>query len=86
MGLCDNQIATRERGDLVTKIVSAVSESTGVDPLSLPPLEGTADIDALEAFVNGVDDSMSVSFTYQRLRVSVRNDGSVTVGGQTRGE
>lgn len=86
MGSPGNQLITHETEGLTASIVSAVSEAKGVDPLSPPPLGGTVDIGALQTFVDGVDDSMSLSFTYHRLRVSVRDDGSVAVGRHSNGE
>lgn len=86
MGPRSSQLAACETGELTTRIVSAVSTARGVDPLSLPPLGETVDFDALEAFVDGVDVPMAVSFTHRDLRVRVESDGRVTVGGNGDGE
>lgn len=70
-----------------TRIVMAVAEAKGVDPLDLPSLHDCIDPDAIEAFFgtdqNGAEANESVSelrFSYAGQEVSVRPGGQVTVG------
>lgn len=59
-------------------VVDAISKATGVDPLSLPPLHGAVDPEALDAIVESTSDA-SVSFDYESLRIEVNGDGDIAV-------
>jgi hypothetical protein len=69
------------------RVVQAVAEETGTDPVDLPPLYDVIDPDALDAvFASGRDgtdstrgDSRELRFTYADREISVRSD-DVTVG------
>lgn len=66
------------------RVVSAVAEATGADPVSLEPLYAVVDPDALDALLEtsrpGPDGSLPrVSFTYCGCDVVVSADGGVQV-------
>jgi len=57
-----------------TRIVVAVANAKGVDPLSLsPPLADEIDVDALDQLCDSADD-LDVSFTAWGYRVTVSNE------------
>ncbi|QLG62453.1 HalOD1 output domain-containing protein [Halorarum salinum] len=60
-------------------VVSAVATALDESPLSLPPLYGSVDVDALEEIVAGQRESGRVRFTYCEHLVSVGGDGVVRV-------
>ena len=67
-------------GPLSLRVIDAIAEATGSDPLEMPPLYHTVDLTALEDLFRG-GQSVSVEFEYEGCAVSVRSDGSVTVDG-----
>ncbi|RQG99658.1 HalOD1 output domain-containing protein [Natrarchaeobius oligotrophus] len=68
-----------------TRVVRAVAEREGVDPVELsPPLCRAVDPQALDALVPASGDESdggleSVTFTYQGYTITVSGDGSITV-------
>ena len=62
--------------DLLMRILEAVGESSGTDPLTLPPLENAIDTDALAALVEngGV---WELTFSYDDHIVTVDGGGGV---------
>lgn len=63
----------------VTKhVVTSIADQLETDPLSLPPLARTVDLDALVAVV-GSDAVTEVSFTYDGHEVVVDGSGRVNV-------
>lgn len=63
-------------------VVEAVAETTGTDPLELPPLYDAIDPDALDVLV--ADGGQShVEFAYDGHEIAVHEDGAVAVDGET---
>lgn len=60
------------------RVIWAVSDRTGRDPIDLPVLYDSVDTDALNAAVEGLDDG-SISFGYAGYQVAIDGDGSVTL-------
>jgi len=64
----------------VENIVEAVARTEHTSPLSLPPLVGTIDSDALPDFLHRYSsDRISVGFSYRGYDVTVHGDGRVDV-------
>ena len=62
--------------DLLLRILEAVGESSGTDPLRLPPLEHTIDTDALAALAES-DGDWELTFSYYDHLVTVDAGGRV---------
>jgi len=64
-----------------TAIVEGVAELLDTDPMEAPPLHDYVDTDALHALVTAPTDgaTVTVSFTYGRVRVLVDSDGDLTL-------
>jgi len=65
-------------------VVSAVSEVKGVEPMEMDCLYDRIDPDALDTFMDGpvvIGDGgiIDVEFQYSGYRVSVRNNGTITI-------
>lgn len=70
---------------LSTRVVEAVADAVGTDPLDLePPLYYAIDLDALERLV-GEGSTKLVRFEYVDRTVTVRGDGTVLVDGDVYG-
>lgn len=67
----DGEIATEQ-------VIRTVAETTGTDPLELPPLYNTIDPDALDTLVEGMTTG-SISFTYTGCNITVQSDGTVSI-------
>ena len=67
-------------GPISLRVIDAIAEATGSDPLEMPPLYHTVDLSALEHLIRG-GDSVSVEFEYEGRAVAVRSDGTVAVDG-----
>jgi hypothetical protein len=66
---------------LSTRIVDAVADAAGTDPLTLEPrLYDVVDVEALTTLV-GSDTGVAIEFDYGGHDVRVRSDGSVAVDG-----
>jgi hypothetical protein len=64
-----------------TRVVRAVAEREGIDPVRLdPPLHDVVDPDALDALFAGRATAGVVEFTYRGHAVRVDGDGGVQVG------
>jgi len=77
-----------EETDVTTAVVTSVAAVAGVDPVALPPLQGTLDTDALEAIVgSGADPAagVTVRFTYAGYGITVESDGAVGISETPRG-
>lgn len=72
-------IANTSEGTLVESIVTAVAAEDDVDPLALPPLQDAFDVDALEQFVQSVDDDARVTWevSYNGYRITIHPDESI---------
>lgn len=67
------------RGQTVTeRVIRAVANGTGTDPLELPPLAATIDPDALNALIRTLSDG-EVSFRYAGCAVTVDGSGDVRI-------
>jgi len=66
-----------------TAIMEAVSAIEGTDPVDLDPLHRIADPDAINRLLAQADpegsDLLEVDFQYSSVRVSARNDGTITL-------
>lgn len=65
-------------------VVTAVAAARETDPIDLPPLYDSIDVDALDAIVDGAQDRPDdvegrVSFTYAGLEIAVDFDGWIQV-------
>lgn len=71
-------IVNPSKGTLVEAIVTAVAAEDDVDPLALPPLQDAFDVDALEQFVQSVDDDARVTWevSYNGYCITIHPDES----------
>lgn len=62
-------------------VVEAVAATTGRDPMDLPPLQHQLDADALDSLLTsaGPGTSVSVSFEYDGVDVTIGSDGRLEV-------
>lgn len=60
-------------------IVNAIAAETGQDPTDLDSLDGRVDGDALNTLLETGDDSLSVSFRYDKQVVTVSGHGAITI-------
>lgn len=60
-------------------IVSAVADVTGNDESTLPLLQQSVDVDALEQVIMESLSDVSVSFVYAGVRVTIDSGGSISV-------
>lgn len=67
-------------------IVSRVGELEETDPLDLPPLAETVDVDALERAIDSVDGPFRVQFTYCGYTVTFTGEDEVSICAVTEGE
>lgn len=70
------QVPVQAGNHLDVAIVRAISQARGVEPLDLPPLAESLDLDALRALV--VSDDVDVAFEHAGCSVTVEGD-TVTV-------
>ncbi|WP_290819322.1 HalOD1 output domain-containing protein [Halovivax sp.] len=74
-----------DRGDGATlslRIVEAVAEREGTDPLELTePLYDAVDPDALDALFEGLADDASLTFAYHGYRITVDGAGEIVLDG-----
>lgn len=69
-------------GSIVASVIDSVASVRGTDPLSLPPLHGTIDTDALVALLDstGADaDVVTVEFEYAGCRIVVDGSGLIQI-------
>lgn len=80
-GLAAEATATGVRNETVSeRVIDAVSEATGTDPLELEPLYNVVDPDALNAIFGGsVSTDTELRFTMADCEVVVRGEGNVAV-------
>lgn len=66
---------------LHTKVITAVAERKGIDPIDLtPPLHSAIDPDALEALFSERDNGfVHVEFTYAGVGVTIEGEGNVEI-------
>lgn len=66
-------------GETATEqVIRTVAETTGTDPLELPPLYDTIDPDGLDALIEDMTTG-TISFTYTGRDITVHSDGTVTI-------
>lgn len=63
---------------LDTQIIHAISQAAGKDPLDVPPLYESVDLDALKTLVVDRDGEMHVEFQHAGCAVTV-DEGTVVV-------
>ncbi|EMA59365.1 hypothetical protein C469_12071 [Halorubrum lipolyticum DSM 21995] len=72
-----------DSGSPSTAVVEAVATATGRDPLEMPPLYDTLDVDALDGLLTadrtGDDGTVAVSFRYDGAYVWVDSGGAIEV-------
>lgn len=81
-GLVGDTLRTDSSDDPIShRVVDAVADATGVDPLDLPPLYERVDPDALDALFRdaGGASVASVRFEFSGCEVLVRGSGQVEV-------
>lgn len=71
--------------DIASTIVSRVGELEQRDPLELPPLAETIDVDALERAIDSVDGPFSIQFTYCGYTVTFTGEDEVSICAVTEG-
>lgn len=71
--------------DLASTIVSRVGELEQTDPLDLPPLAETIDVEALDQTLDSVDGPYSIQFTYCGYTVTFTGEDDVSVCAVTEG-
>lgn len=62
-----------------TAVVQAISETTGIDVLDLPPLNNVIDPDSLDGLFSGRDTIGSVNFEYAGHHITVHADRTVDI-------
>lgn len=80
-GLAAEAAGTGVRSETVSeRVITAVSEATGTDPLELEPLYDVLDPDALNAiFAGGASADTELRFAMAGCEVVVRGEGNVVV-------
>lgn len=69
---------TRDSVSLAADIVTAVADSTGVDPLDLPSLHDAVDAECLADYLEYDQDGRDVAFPYAGHCITVTAAGAVT--------
>ncbi len=64
---------------VATAVVLSVADYHDCRPTDLPLLSTAIDPDALDALLDGPDESVSISFHYANCVVSLRGDGELTI-------
>lgn len=70
----------RGSGSPVVRVVTAVADELGVDPVAMTPLYDTLDADALDRILR-TDTRLEVVFEHDGHAIEVVSDGTVTVDG-----
>lgn len=61
-------------------IVEAVADVTGTEPMALPPLQQSIDVDAMNALLRTADDELVLSIAYADRVVVIDGGGTISVG------
>ena len=69
----------RTADSAATAVVLSVADNENCTPMALPELSTAVDPDALDAVLEGGDESVVVSFSYAGCEVSLRDDGELTI-------
>lgn len=91
-GSVSNAVTMNSEDKISAKVVSAVADAKGVDPLELDPLYDVIDADALDAIFGPTEGEAAraskLTFRMADCRVVVRGTGevSVTTAPEQRGE
>lgn len=69
-------------------IVEAIAGIKDKRPTDLPPLGHEVDVDALNSLLGaeGTDSNVRVSFSYEKLQVTIKQSGSLVVESATHGQ
>lgn len=62
-----------------TAVVMSVADSTGRNPTELPALSTAIDPDALDQLLDGLRESVEISFEYAGCDVSLKGDGELVI-------
>ena len=69
----------RTADSAATAVVLSVADHENCTPMALPELSAAIDPDALDAVLEGGDESVVVSFGYAGCEVSLRGDGELVL-------
>lgn len=74
----------RPNSTVSARVIDALADAAGTDPMDVPPLYGTVDPDALDRLVASLGDTAGTSpatieFTHADHRVTITLDGNVTI-------
>ena len=73
-------LSARTRSTVCVRVVEAVADAAGVDPVELScPLGDVIDVDALARLVSRSHQTVRVAFRYEGYDVTVRSDGRISV-------
>jgi len=84
--MSDDELAGEQPTDWspLLSAVRTIAQREGTDPTDLTPLQESIDADAVEALIDGADDSVTLTFTHLGHEVVVRGDGTVRVDSPNR--
>lgn len=66
----------QQRHPVSERVIHAVADETGTDPLDLPPLYETIDPDALDALIDSLSDG-ELTFRYTGCAVTIESTGAI---------
>jgi len=69
----------RTADSAATAVVLSVADNENCAPMALPELSAAIDPDALDAVLEGGDESVVISFSYAGREVSLRGDGELVI-------
>ncbi|MFO7834548.1 MAG: HalOD1 output domain-containing protein [Halohasta sp.] len=69
----------RTADSAATAVVISVADNNDCSPMALPELTTAVDPDALDAVLEGGDESVVISFSYAGCEVSLRGDGELVL-------
>lgn len=72
-------VPPRQEETVITEIITTISQSEGVDPLELAPINEVVDASALNQFAESATQPATVRFQYEEWMVEVRIGDSVEI-------
>ena len=67
-----------------TRIVTAVAEREGVDPVEMsPPLHDAVDLEEVDTLFSGADGSLQLAFRYDGYRIVADGSGAIEITDRT---
>jgi hypothetical protein len=77
------QTATEQErtGSPVVRVVTAIADELGVDPVAMTPLYDTIDTDALDRLLQ-TDARLEIVFEHDGHAIEVASDGTLTIDGR----